>query len=127
MTREPISTGEAPAAIGPYSQAIRAGGLLFVSGQIPLDPATGTLVQGTMADQTRRVFANVRAVLEAGGSSLAQVVKTTIFLIDMDDFAAMNEAYASVFPVSPPARATVEVSRLPKDARIEVDVIALAG
>jgi 2-iminobutanoate/2-iminopropanoate deaminase len=125
VTRETVAAAAAPRAIGPYSQAIRAGSLLFVSGQIPLDPATGSLVEGPIAAQTRQVLENIRAILAAGGSSPALVVKTTVFLVDMDDFGAMNEAYAAFFPDPPPARATVQVSRLPKDARVEIDVIAI--
>ncbi len=123
--RQTISTDQAPAAIGPYSQGVRAGGFLFVSGQIPLDPTTGQLVTGSIADATRRVLDNLKAVLEAGGTGLDRVVKTTIFLADMNDFAAVNEVYARYFPASPPARATVAVARLPKDARVEIDAIAV--
>jgi 2-iminobutanoate/2-iminopropanoate deaminase len=125
--REAVSTESAPKAIGPYSQAIRAGGLLFVSGQIPLDPATGVLVDGDIATQTHRVFANLKAILEAGGASLDQVVRTTVYLADMNDFVAMNEVYATYFSAPAPARATVQAARLPKDARIEIDVIASLG
>ncbi len=122
--RQAVSTGSAPAAIGPYSQAIRAGSLLFVSGQVPIDPATGALVGGDIAAQTRRVLQNLGAILEAAGASFDDVVRTTVFLADMDDFAAMNEVYATCFSSPAPARATVQVSRLPKDARVEIDVIA---
>jgi 2-iminobutanoate/2-iminopropanoate deaminase len=122
--RAAVSTESAPRAIGPYSQAVRAGSLLFVSGQIPIDPLTGTLVEGDIAAQTRRVLQNVAAILEAAGASFAHVVRTTVFLADMDDFAAMNEVYASCFTSPAPARATVQVARLPKDARVEIDVIA---
>jgi 2-iminobutanoate/2-iminopropanoate deaminase len=122
--RKPVSTEFAPKAIGPYSQGIRAGNLLFVSGQIPLDPATGALIDGDIAAQTHRVFANIKAILDAGGASLEQVVRTTVYLADMNDFAAMNEVYATYFSNPAPARATVQAARLPKDARIEIDVIA---
>ncbi len=123
--RQAVATPAAPAAIGPYSQAIRAGSLLFVSGQVPIDPATGQLVDGDIAVQTHRVFRNISEILKAGGGSLDQVVRTTVFLADMNDFAAMNEVYGGYFTAPAPARATVEVSRLPKDARIEIDVIAV--
>ena len=122
--RQAVSTDSAPAAIGPYSQAIRAGSLLFVSGQVPIDPATGAIVDGDIAAQTRRVLQNLGAILEAAGLSFDHVVRTTVFLADMNDFAAMNEVYATCFTSPAPARATVQVSRLPKDARIEIDVIA---
>lgn len=124
--RQVISTGSAPKAIGPYSQAIRAAGLLFLSGQTPLDPATGVLVEGDIAKQTERVLENLKAVLTAAGSSLERVVKTSVFLKDMGDFAAMNEVYGRYFPNDPPARSTIEAARLPKDARVEIDMIALA-
>lgn len=124
--RQVISTGSAPKAIGPYSQAIRAAGLLFLSGQVPLDPATGTMIEGDIAKQTERVLENLKAVLTAAGSSLERAVKTTVFLKDMSDFAAMNEVYGRYFPSDPPARSTVEAARLPKDARVEMDLIALA-
>ena len=122
--REAVATALAPKAIGPYSQGIRAGSLLFVSGQVPLDPATGQMVGGDIAAQTHRVFQNIGEILKAGGASFDQVVRTTVFLADMDDFAAMNEVYATYFTSPAPARATVQVSRLPKDARVEIDVIA---
>jgi 2-iminobutanoate/2-iminopropanoate deaminase len=122
--REAVSTALAPKAIGPYSQGIKAGSLLFVSGQVPLDPATGQIVGGDIAAQTHRVFQNIGEILKAGGASFDQVVRTTVFLADMDDFAAMNEVYATYFTSPAPARATVQVSRLPKDARVEIDVIA---
>ncbi len=125
--REAVSTPSAPQAIGPYSQGIRAGGLLFVSGQIPLDPATGALVDGDIAAQTHRVFANLKAILEAGGSSLDHVVRSTVYLADMDDFTAMNAVYGTYFSAPAPARATIQAVRLPKDARIEIDVIASLG
>jgi 2-iminobutanoate/2-iminopropanoate deaminase len=122
--REAVSTSSAPAAIGPYSQAVRAGALLFVSGQIPLDPEAGTMVGGDVAAQTHRVLRNLQAVLEAGGSSLDAVVRTTIYLADMNDFAAMNEVYATYFTSPAPARSTIQAARLPRDARIEIDAIA---
>jgi 2-iminobutanoate/2-iminopropanoate deaminase len=124
--REVIATNDGPKAIGPYSQAIRANGLVFLSGQIPLDPATQQLVAGDVASQTERVLQNIDGILTAAGSSLAQVVKTTVFLKSMNDFAAMNEVYARHFTGEPPARSTVEVARLPKDVLVEIDVIALA-
>jgi 2-iminobutanoate/2-iminopropanoate deaminase len=119
-----VSSPDAPKAIGPYSQAVRSGQLLFVSGQVPLDPATGKLVEGDIAAQTRQVFTNLAAVLEAGGRSFADVVKTTVFLADMNDFTAVNEVYGTYFTQPYPARATVQVARLPKDARVEIDLIA---
>ncbi len=119
-----VSSPDAPKAIGPYSQAVRAGQLLFVSGQVPLDPATGQIVQGDIAAQTRRVFDNLGAVLKAGGRSFADVVRTTVFLADMNDFAAVNEVYGQYFSEPYPARATVQGARLPKDARVEIDLIA---
>ena len=122
--RQAISTPDAPGAIGPYSQAIRAGDFLFLSGQIPLDPATGTLVDGSIADQTHRVLANLGAVLQAAGTSFDRVVKTTVYLADMGEFAAMNEVYGTYFPSPAPARATVQAARLPRDVRVEIDLIA---
>ena len=122
--RQAVSTSSAPKAIGPYSQAIRAGSLLFVSGQVPIDPATGNLVEGDIAAQTRRVFDNIGAILEAAGASFDHVVRTTVYLADMNDFAVMNEVYGTYFSSPAPARATVQAARLPKDARIEIDVIA---
>jgi 2-iminobutanoate/2-iminopropanoate deaminase len=122
--RQAVSTPDAPAAIGPYSQAIRAGSLLFVSGQIPLDPATGTMVEGDVKVQTHRVFKNLSAILTAAGTSLDRVVRVGVFLRDMNDFAAMNEVYATYFASPAPARATIEAARLPRDARVEIDVIA---
>ncbi len=122
--RQAVSTPLAPKAIGPYSQGVRAGSLLFVSGQVPIDPATGNLVDGDIAAQTRRVFQNIGEILKAGGASFDHVVRTTVFLADMNDFAAMNDVYGTFFSSPFPARATVQVSRLPKDARIEIDVIA---
>jgi 2-iminobutanoate/2-iminopropanoate deaminase len=122
--RQAVASDDAPKAIGPYSQAVRAGSLLFVSGQIPLDPATGALVDGDIAAQTHRVFANLRAILEAAGASLDHVVRATVYLADMDDFAVVNEVYGGYFSSPAPARATVQAARLPKDARVEIDVIA---
>ena len=124
MTKSAVSSPDAPKAIGPYSQAIRAGHLLFVSGQIPLDPASGSLVAGDVAAQTRRVMENLGAVLESAGLSFASVVRTTIYLADMGDFAAVNDVYGSYFREPFPARATVQVARLPKDARVEIDAVA---
>ena len=123
-TKTAVSSADAPKAIGPYSQAIRAGQLLFLSGQVPIDPATGQLVSGDIAAQTRRVFDNLAAVLKAGGRSFGDVVRTTVFLADMNDFAAVNEVYGQYFEEPYPARATVQVARLPKDARVEIDLIA---
>ena len=121
-----IATKEAPSAIGPYSQAtVTSGGLVFTAGQIALDPSTGELAGNDVAAQTRRAMQNVRAVLQAAGSDLGGVVKTTVFLKDMNDFAAMNAAYAESFPDSPPARSTVEVARLPRDARVEIEAVAI--
>ena len=122
--RQAISTEAAPKAIGPYSQAIRAGSLLFVSGQIPLDPATGAMVDGDVAAQTHRVFATLNAILEAAGASLDHVVRSTVYLADMNDFAVVNGVYGTYFSSPAPARATVQAARLPKDARVEIDVIA---
>jgi len=124
--REVIATKHAPQAIGPYSQAIKAAGLVFCSGQIALDPASGTLVAGDVAQQTERVLSNLAAVLAYAGSSLDRVVKTTVFLKNMGDFAAMNEVYGRHFKTAPPARSTVEAARLPRDVLVEIDVIALA-
>ena len=123
--RERILTDKAPAAIGPYSQAIRAGGFVFVSGQIPIDPATGEFVAGGIGEQTERVLQNLSAVLEAAGSGLDKVVKTTVFLADMKEFAAMNDVYAKFFTGAPPARATVAAAGLPRDARVEIEAVAL--
>jgi 2-iminobutanoate/2-iminopropanoate deaminase len=125
--RQQIQTKNAPAAIGPYSQAIKAGGLVFVSGQIPIDPETGEFVSGGIAEQTERVLKNVAAVLEAAGSGLDNVLKTTVFLADMKEFAAMNEVYARFFTGEPPARATVAAAGLPRDARVEIEAVASAS
>ena len=124
--REVIATNDAPKAIGPYSQAIKANGFVFISGQIPLDPATQELIHGDVAAQTERVLQNLSGILKAGGSSLQQVVKTSVFLKSMSDFANMNEVYSRYFTQAPPARSTVEVARLPKDVLVEIDIIALA-
>ncbi len=126
MAKEIISTDKAPKAIGPYSQAIRAGGFLFCSGQIPLDPATGELVGGSVSGQTERVMDNIAAVLAAAGLTFGDVVKSTIYLADLADFAAVNEVYGKRFASDPPARSTVEVKGLPKGAGVEIEVIALA-
>jgi 2-iminobutanoate/2-iminopropanoate deaminase len=123
---ESIRTDRAPEAIGPYSQAVKINGMIFASGQIPLDPETMQIVVGDIRAQTERVLANLKAVLEAAGSSPDRVVKTTVYLIDMNDFAAMNEAYSAFFAEHRPARSTVQAARLPRDARVEIDVIALA-
>ena len=122
-----IKTEDAPKAIGPYSQAVVAGGFVFASGQIPTDPATGQFVEGGISEQTRQVLRNLSKVLEAAGTGLERVVKTTVFLADMNDFAAMNEVYARFFGENPPARSTVQAARLPRDARVEIDLVALAG
>jgi len=127
IVRERIQTDKAPAAIGPYSQAIRAGGFVFASGQIPTDPATGEFVKGGVAEQTEQVLKNLGAVLEAAGSGLDKVVKTTVFLADMKEFAQMNEVYAKFFTGAPPARATVAAAGLPRDARVEIEAVALVS
>jgi len=124
--KEIISTEKAPGAIGPYSQAIKAGGMVYCSGQIPLDPATGEFVSSDIAGQTEQVLKNLSAVLEAAGSGLNNVVKTTVFLADMSDFAEMNEVYARYFSENKPARATVQAARLPRDSRVEIECIATA-
>jgi len=120
-----ISTDRAPRAIGPYSQAVRVGNLIFASGQIPIDPATGEFVAGGIAEQTEQVMRNLRAVFEAAGAELSQVIKTTVFLADMDDFTAMNEVYGRFFSENSPARATVQAAGLPRDARVEIEAIAV--
>ena len=122
--RHAVSTDSAPKAIGPYSQAVKAGNLVFVSGQIPIDPATGEFVPGDVKAQTDRVMRNLAAILEAAGTSMDAVVRCTVYLADMNDFAAMNEVYGSYFSQPAPARSTIQAVRLPKDARVEVDVIA---
>jgi 2-iminobutanoate/2-iminopropanoate deaminase len=122
-----VATDTAPKAIGPYSQAVTHNGLIFASGQIPLDPSTGQLIEGDVAAQTARVLDNLKAVLGAAGSSLEQVLKTTVYLKDMGEFPRMNEVYARYFPSGAPARATVEVARLPRDVRVEIDAIAYVG
>lgn len=123
--KEIIATENAPGAIGPYSQAVKAGNMVFCSGQIPIDVATGEFVSDDVAEQTRQVLTNLSAVLEAAGTSLNNVVKTTVFLADMNDFAIVNEVYAEFFSENKPARATVQAARLPKDARVEIECIAL--
>jgi 2-iminobutanoate/2-iminopropanoate deaminase len=125
--RQAISTSAAPQAVGPYSQGIRAGSFLFVSGQIALDPATGQIVAGDIAAQTRRVMENLGAILAAAGSSFAQVVRTTVYLADIADFPAMNEVYGTFFTSPAPARSTIQAARLPRDAKVEIDVIALVA
>ena len=121
-----IATDRAPRAIGPYSQAVRAGNLVFASGQIPIDPATGEFVAGGVAEQTDQVLRNLTSVFAAAGVELNQIVKTTVFLADMEDFAAMNEVYGRFFGAQPPARATVQAARLPRDARVEIEAIAVS-
>jgi 2-iminobutanoate/2-iminopropanoate deaminase len=127
MERKIIKTGDAPQAIGPYSQAVEAGGFVFVSGQIPIDPRSGNVVQVDIKAQTRQVMENAKAILSAAGCGMSQVVKATIYLKNLGDFAAMNEIYGGYFPSDPPARATVEVSRLPKEVTIEMDFTAWKG
>jgi len=124
MSRQAVTSPAAPAAIGPYSQAIRAGSLLFLSGQIPLDPATGQLVPGGIEDQTRQVFTNIGSILKAAGASFDAVVSATVYVADMNDFAKVNEIYSTYFSAPAPARATVQVARLPKDALVEIQVVA---
>jgi 2-iminobutanoate/2-iminopropanoate deaminase len=126
MDRSVVSTAAAPAAIGPYNQAIRAGGFVFTAGQVPLIPGTKDLAEGDVSDQTRQALENVKAILEAAGTDLTKVVKTTVFLTDMANFAAMNEVYGRFFTGEPPARSTVAVRQLPLDALVEIDVVALA-
>ena len=123
--KERIQTDRAPQAIGPYSQAVKAKGFVFASGQIPIDPQTGQFVAGGIAEQTEQVLKNLAALLEAAGSGLKYVMKTTVFLADMEEFAAMNEVYGKFFADDPPARATVQAARLPRDARVEIEAIAL--
>jgi 2-iminobutanoate/2-iminopropanoate deaminase len=125
--KEIIQTEHAPNAIGPYSQAVKANGLVFASGQIPIDPETGQFVAGGIVEQTEQVLKNLAAVLEAAGSGLDRIVKTTVFLADMQEFVAMNEVYGRFFKETPPARATVEAARLPRDARVEIEAIALVS
>lgn len=125
MMKEIVSTKHAPEAIGPYSQAIKVGNMVFLSGQIPTDPGTGEFVSEDIAEQTRQVLRNLSAVLEASGANLDDVVKTTVFLADMDDFAVMNEVYAEYFGMDKPARATVEASKLPRNAKVEIECIAV--
>lgn len=122
--RQAVATDKAPQAIGPYSQGIRAGNLLFISGQVPIDPATGAIIEGDIAAQTDRVMRNLTAILEAAGASMGHVLRCTVYLADMNDFAAMNEVYGSYFAQPAPARSTIQAVRLPKDARVEIDVIA---
>ena len=122
--RDIVLTDRGPKPIGPYSQAIRTNGFLFVSGQVALDPKTGEMTGGEIRQQTERVFENIKGILEAAGSNLHHVVKTTVFLKDMDDFSTMNEVYAKYFTLAPPARSTVQVAALPKDALVEIEVIA---
>jgi 2-iminobutanoate/2-iminopropanoate deaminase len=123
--RDVIATNDAPKAIGPYSQAIRANGLIFLSGQTPIDPATQQLISGSIGEQTERVLRNLEAVLKQAGSSMAKVVRCGVFLKDMNDFAAMNEVYGKFFPNNPPARTTIQAAKLPKDCQVEIDAIAL--
>ena len=125
MPKQAISSPDAPKAIGPYSSALRSGQWLFVSGQVPIDPATGTMVAGDVAVQTRRVLENIGALLAAGGLTYKDLVRTTVFLADMNDFAAMNEVYRTYFTEPYPARSTIEAARLPRDARIEIDAMAM--
>ncbi|MCR4395475.1 MAG: RidA family protein [Candidatus Saccharicenans sp.] len=125
--KKAIQTDRAPRAIGPYSQAIRANGFIFVSGQIPLDPARGEIVGTTIEEQTHQVLKNIQAILEAAGSSMAEVVKATVYLSDMNDFAKMNAIYAQYFPEPFPARAAFQVARLPRDVKVEIEVMAVAG
>ena len=124
MARSAVSSNDAPKAIGPYSSALRVGSLLFVSGQVPVDPDSGAMVEGTIGDQTRRVLLNMQALVEAAGLTMAHVVRTTVYLADMNDFGAMNEVYRTFFTEPFPARSTVQAARLPRDSRIEIDAIA---
>ncbi len=125
MSKKIIQSADAPAPIGPYSQAVQAGNMLFVSGQVPIDPATGAVVQTNISEETQQVMKNLGAILQAAGSSFAQVVKCTIFIRDMGQFSAINDAYGQYFSENPPARETVEVSRLPKDVNVEISCIAI--
>jgi len=125
MQRQVIHSTQAPKAIGPYSQAIRVGDFIFCAGQTPIDPATGNLVEGGIEEQTRRCLQNLSEVLKAAGTTMDRVVKTTVFLLDMNDFQRMNAVYAEFFPANPPARSTVQVARLPRDAQVEIELIAL--
>ncbi|MDH3974221.1 MAG: RidA family protein [Deltaproteobacteria bacterium] len=127
MNKEIIKTNNAPAAIGPYSQAVKAGGFIFLSGQIPLDPATGNVVEGGIKEQTERVMMNLEAVLKAAGAGMEAIVKTTIYLTRLSDFSTVNEIYGNYFKENPPARATVEVSSLPRGVEVEIEAVALAG
>jgi 2-iminobutanoate/2-iminopropanoate deaminase len=127
MNKTIVHTDKAPKAIGPYSQAVAAGGFVFTSGQIPVDPATGNLVQGDIGEQARQVFANLAAVLEAAGAGFSNVVKATVFLRDMNDFATVNEVYASYFTGGFPARSCVQVARLPRDVGVEIEMVAFSG
>lgn len=123
--KNPIATNNAPAAIGPYSQGVDAGSIVFVSGQLPVDPSTGAFAEGGIAEQTRQSLTNIQAILAEAGLTMDNVVKTTVFLKDMNDFAAMNQVYATFFTTNPPARSAIEVARLPKDARLEIEAIAV--
>ncbi len=125
MPKQIIHTKQAPAAIGPYSQAVVVNGMVFTAGQVAINPQTGNVIEGGIKEQTRRVLQNVQAILEAAGTNLANVVKTTVFIKDMNEFTAMNEVYAEFFTENPPARSTVEVARLPRDVRVEIEAIAL--
>lgn len=123
--KEIISTDKAPKAIGPYSQAVKVGNFLFISGQIPIDPLTGKIIEGDIREQTKRVLENIKGILESVGGSLENIVKTTVFLKNMDEFSSMNEVYSSYFSKNPPVRSTIEVSRLPRDVSIEIEAIAV--
>jgi len=127
MRKETVSTNNAPQAIGPYSQAVRFGNLIFVSGQIPIDPETGTIVKDNIKEQAKQVLENLNNILIAGGSSLANVLRTTVFLTNLENYSAVNETYAQFFDDLPPARSTVQVAKLPMDAQIEIDVIAVTN
>jgi len=125
MPRITVSTDKAPAAVGPYSQAVLVGNLVYTAGQIPLESATGRLVEGDIGAQTRQVLLNLKAILDAAGSSISDVVKTTVFMVDMGEFKAMNAVYAEFFPAAPPARSTVQVGALPLGARVEIEAVAI--